>query len=264
MITILFACIYAFLGSLAGITAGLLGVGGGVVTVPCLFFLLHQTGMGKEEAIRSAVATSLLCTTVNSAAAAYFHYRNKQIERKILRYMLPGILPGAAVGSLLITKISGSLLTEIFGIFSLGVALRFLFPAGDGSTRFRKIPGTWSLCFLGTLISSGANLLGVGGGVFTVPLLGFFGCDLKKTTATSSCLSFFISGAGSAFLLYETFVMDGNGPDYIRLFPFSMIAIFGVLFSHYGVRLSHKLPESITRKIFSLAMFLVAGFMLFR
>ncbi len=254
---------YAFIGTIAGIIGGMLGIGGGAVTVPSLFFLFSFMGFPKETTMQWAVATSLACTAVNAFAASYFHNRKKTIDWAIVRKMLPGIIIGSVIGSLLVTIVSGFFLKVLFGLFAFSIAVRFMKTDNAFESEPQNFPGRILFSIWGTIISCLSNLLGVGGGIFVIPLLTFYRFNPRKSIGTSSCLSFLISSLGIVFFLSKSNFSIKDHASYIYLPAFFIIGFCSVLSSRYGVRLAGALPLPVIRKTFAGAMIIAGIFMVF-
>ena len=125
-----FAAILAVAGSLAGIIAGLLGVGGGIVIVPVLFYLLPFAEVPEEVRMHLAVATSLATIISTSIVSARSHYKRGGVDVALLKRVAPGVVIGVIIGVLVGTAVSAKALTAVFGCVALLVAIHMAFFKG--------------------------------------------------------------------------------------------------------------------------------------
>ncbi len=260
--TLLAVLAYVLTGAIAGVVGGLLGIGGGVIIVPSLLFLLSFSDLPKDHLMHIAIGTSLACSCINALAATHFHNKHKKVDWIAIYKIIPGVAIGSILGSFIAVHISSSLLQLIFGVFLLGLSfyfMKFKRPLKEAAVIHPKII-VFSLW--GSLISCLSNLLGIGGGIFMVPLLTLYHFSLKKVIGTSSCLSFFISFFGTLFFLYKAYFSTSEGSEYIYLPAFLIIGISGTCTAFYGVKLAQILPSPITRRIFALFMGIVGIFMI--
>ena len=126
VVVILLSCV--LLGSVVGILAGMLGIGGGLIIVPVLSYLLvHLLGMTTETVMPVAIATSLSTIVFTSMSSAYAHYRLGNIQKNIVLYTGMGIAVGAIIGAQIASHISGELLKDIFAVLVILIAAQMIF-----------------------------------------------------------------------------------------------------------------------------------------
>lgn len=259
--TLLSIIAYIAIGSLAGITGGLLGIGGGVIIVPSLLFLFSFLGFPKEHLMHIAIGTSLACTTINAFAATYFHNRQNKVDWVAIRKITPGVAIGSILGALIAIHISSSLLQVIFGFFLLGIALQFMKTKKQKEQKEVIYPRMLVFSIWGSFVSCLSNLLGIGGGIFMIPLLTFYHFHPRKIIGTSSCLSFLISFFGTLFFIYKAYYSNSGSSGYIYFPAFLIIGIFGTCTAFYGVKLAQTISLSLIRKIFAISMLTIGIFM---
>ena len=114
-------------GVFAGILAGLLGVGGGIVIVPVLFFLFQSFGVSPESAMLVATATSLATIVPTSISSIGAHRKKGNVDFDLLKHWAPFILIGVLIGSYTVTRVNGTILTLLFGVIATLSALNMLF-----------------------------------------------------------------------------------------------------------------------------------------
>ena len=158
---------------IAGVLAGLLGVGGGIVIVPVLFWIFDALGVGGPLAMTVSVATSLACIIPISFTSARSHKRRGNLDGELFSRWAPWIFIGALVGGLLSFVLGGSELRLIFGAVALLVAINMALPKpinlGAALPVSRLVQGA-----MAWVIGVFSALMGIGGGTLTVPTLSMF------------------------------------------------------------------------------------------
>lgn len=256
--------LYLVIGAGAGVIGGLLGIGGGVIVVPSLLFVFSLLGLPKDHIMHLVIGTSLACTAINALSATYFHNKHKKVDWLVVGKILPGVVLGSLGGSLMAKSVPGHFLQVIFGAFALCFSIH-LIRSQLSLVKKRTIhPKMRVLSTWGFLVSCLSNLLGVGGGIFMVPLLTHYHFNARKVIGTSSCLSFCVSFLGALLFLRKTEFITPLSYGYIYLPAFFAIAVSGSITSIYGVKLAQRLSISLIRKIFAFAMFSVGVFMIFK
>lgn len=255
--------LYWVLGIVAGLLAGLLGVGGGAIIVPALFFIFYKMGFDHFSIMSFCAATSLSAMIITGMISSISHIRKKGFDWSIIASLVPGLLVGAICGVFVSTRLHGSILAKIFGIVILVLGIYLFFPKFP-EFRFgkfsqpKKIILSYGLGFL-------SALLGIGGGVFAVPLLMGFELSFRKSAAISSAITFIIALIGTTGYLIVGWnhVTTPLSLGYIYLPAFFLISFGTVISSPIGVRLTYILPKEILKKIFSIVLIMTAIVMLF-
>jgi len=249
---------FSLVGAVAGVIAGLFGIGGGVVIVPALIVALNQQGVDPVVVVHLAIGTSLGIITVTGASSALGHWKKGSVAFDLLRQMLPGLMLGAVLGGLIADQLPAELLERYFGVFMLLLAFRMLFarPPKEG----RQPVGLPAMFAAGGMIGSISALFGIGGGVLNVPWLARNGASMARAVGTSAACGLPIAAMGAA-----TFVFTGQGQStlpaystgYLYWPAFVGIAVFSVPCARLGVRLAHYLSPQLLKRLFALLMLLV-------
>lgn len=258
---ILIAC--SALGIVAGILAGMLGIGGGVVIVPALIFILGIQDFPAEYLVISAVATSLCTIIFTSISAARAQIRRQAVDWQIFRGWSLTVVLGSFASGFIAAHIPATVLEIGIACFLLLVALIMLSRwVPDPSRTMPGRPGTAGLgLFSGTL----SGLAGIGGGNVMVPLMVFFNVPMQRAVATSSTLGFplaLVGTLGYAVSGWNTNITDWS-LGYVYVPAAASIALFTVLTAPLGVALSHRIPAATLKRGFGAFLLLVAGRMLF-
>jgi uncharacterized membrane protein YfcA len=251
-------------GVFAGLLAGLLGVGGGIVIVPVLFFLFQSFGVSADSAILVATATSLATMIPTSLSSIRAHRQKNNVDVALLQRWSPFIVSGVLAGSWLVTRIDGKWLTLLFGVIALLSALNMLLRTGKAAL-FSQLPGTSAQRVMGCGIGFFSSMVGIGGGTISVPLLTLYNYPAHKAVGTASAIGLLIALPGALTLL-----VFGNTPNdapvgtvgLVNLLGFGCIVPLTVLFAPIGAALAAKLDGAKLKKIFAIVLLCTGGRML--
>ncbi|TRW98276.1 sulfite exporter TauE/SafE family protein [Paracoccus sp. M683] len=239
-------------GIAGGVLAGLLGVGGGIVIVPALYFALTLTGMEGDIAMKIAVGTSLATIVFTSLASSWGHYRKGAIDMELLRLWAPSILVGVVVGSLLGGYVSGNVLVAVFATVALIVSADMILRKGRADPQPRGFSKpVWA--FFGVITGTLSAMMGIGGGTIGVPLLNFLGYDIRRAVGTSAAIGFLIGVPGAIIYAGTGLGVDGLPPfslGYVNLLAAAVITPLTTTFSQLGVKLAHSIPRRTLRLAF--------------
>ena len=247
-------------GAFAGILAGLLGVGGGIVIVPVLFFLFQSFGVSPESAMVVATATSLATIVPTSISSIRSHNQKGNVDFDLLKRWAAFILIGVLAGSWLVTRVDGAWLTVLFGVIATLSALNMLFRTGK-SSLFQQLPGNTGQTAMGTSIGFFSSMVGIGGGTISVPLLTLYNYPAHKAVGTAAAIGLIISlpGALTMLLLGSTPTDAPVGTlGLVNLVGFLCIVPLTVLFAPIGASLAAKLDGAKLKKVFAVVL-LITG-----
>lgn len=243
-------------GIFAGILAGLLGVGGGIVIVPVLFFLFQGFGVSPESAMLIATATSLATIIPTSISSIRSHNQKGNVDFDLLKRWAIFILAGVLVGSWLVTRVDGTWLTILFGVIATLSALNMLFRTGK-SALFQQLPGNAGQTTMGTSIGFFSSLVGIGGGTISVPLLTLYNYPAHKAVGTAAAIGLIISLPGALTML-ALGVTPVDAPvgtfGLINLIGFICIVPLTVLFAPVGASIAAKLDANKLKKVFAVVL----------
>jgi len=245
-------------GVFAGILAGLLGVGGGIVIVPVLFFLFQSFGVSPESAMLVATATSLATIVPTSISSIRSHHQKGNVDFDLLKRWAAFIFIGVMGGSWLVTRVDGTILTMMFGVIAVLSALNMLFRAGK-SALYQKLPGKAGQTVMGTSIGFFSSMVGIGGGTISVPLLTLYNYPTHKAVGTAAAIGLIISlPAALTMLTLGSTPSDAPAGTFglVNLFGFLCIVPLTVLFAPVGVSLAAKLDAVKLKRIFALVLLL--------
>ena len=251
--------IYLALGAVAGLLAGLLGVGGGLVIVPVLFLVFTHLGFDQSLLMHMAIATSLSTIVLTSLTSSYAHHRHGAVQWRDVWLLAPGMLLGAALGALVADELSNTVLKHFFAVFEILVALQVLLSLSPEGSN--KTPG-YGLVSIAGLITGGLSaILGSGGGTLTVPFLLWCGRSIRHAVATSAVCGFPIALSGSLFYILsgidEQQALPAHSVGYLYWPAFLSISVSSLLFAPLGAKLAHSLPVATLKKTFAALLFII-------
>lgn len=255
--------LYLLTGVFAGIASGLLGVGGGLIIVPVLYFVFAAQGLPTESLMHLALATSLATIIITSISSTRAHHQRQAVLWPVVLRFAPGILLGAWLGGVLAARISSETLKPVFGVFELLVALYMFsqYKPVQHDTRISTARSTGG----GLIIGAVSALVGIGGGSLSVPFLLWHGIAMRRAVATSAAVGLPIAVAGTAAYIYsgwqQTFLAQGRIEPtlgYVHLTAFVSIIATSFIFAPLGAKLAHSLPETTLKRVFALFLSAIA------
>lgn len=251
--------LYLLTGAAAGVSAGLLGIGGGLIIVPILFFIFSAQPAASTHVMHMALATSLATIVVTSVSSAWAHNKRGAVLWPIVFNLSPGIVIGAWLGAMLASTLASDLLRPIFGVFELMVAIHLLINFKPG-THTTSISGIRSITG-GVVIGGISSIVGIGGGTLTVPFLLWHNITIRNAVASSAACGFPIAVAGTAAYVVSGWNIEGLPAymlGYVNLPAFVLIIITSMITAPAGASLAHQIPERTLRLIFALFLIVLS------
>lgn len=246
-------------GAVSGVLAGLLGVGGGIVIVPVLYFVFQSLGMDSVGAMSLATGTSLATIVPTSMSSIRSHNHRKNIDWNLIRAWWLWIFLGVILGALAASKINSTLFVMLFSLISGGVSIRMLLNTHQEGRA--KLPSVKIQKAVASLLGFLSVMIGIGGGTLGVPTLSKFNFVMHRAVGTASVFGLIIALPGSIImLLLGTIPADSPVGTYgfVNLPSFLVIVPLTVLFAPVGVWLAHKLNATTLKKVFSVMLLLVS------
>jgi uncharacterized membrane protein YfcA len=252
------------MGVVAGFFSGLLGIGGGLVIVPGLYFGLQSMGYEATHLMHVAIGTSLASILPTGLSSARAHYKRGAVRMDIFRAIAPGTLIGSLAGVVTAGHVGGSGLQAVFGIAVLLVAaIMFADPA-----RFRlmkDVPGQPLILFIGVFVGILASLMGIAGALLCVPFLVMCGVAMHAAVGTSSAIGMTVSLPAAIGFIFIGMNVDTGIPltlGYVNMLAFAMIVPFSVMTAPWGAKAAHAMDVGRLRRVFAVFMVLIATKML--
>lgn len=256
--------IFLATGAFAGLLAGLFGIGGGMVMVPILAFLLPARGVPEAVVMQVSVATSMAVIAVTSLSSTYSHHRRGGVRWDLFWRFAPGLVCGAVLGAYTAHLMPGLALKRIVGAGALLTAIQLFFGSErKGASKAR--PHDAELLAAGGIIGWLSSLIGIGGGSLTAPYLSLRGTPMIQSVGTAAAAGMPIAWAGTAGFIaagWNSEWVPQPALGYVSLSGFGGLAIASVLAAPWGARLAHGLPQKTLRRAFAVMLALVAAVML--
>lgn len=246
------------IGVFAGVIAGMLGVGGGIVLVPAFFYMFEHLGFAGPQLMQVCVATSLATIMATSMRSVMAHHRKGAVDWVVLRQWAPFIVIGAIAGVFVASYLKSSTLTAIFGTLAMIAGLYMAF--GRDSWRVAQtMPAQPTRGLLATLIGFFSVLMGIGGGTFGVPMMTLYNTPIHRAVATASGFGMLIAVPSVAGFL---FLQVDQAPPYtigaINIPAFLLVVGTTYLATPWGVKLAHSMNPKPLKRAFAVFLVLVA------
>ena len=259
LINLLFVLAVAAAG--AGFMAGLLGVGGGIVMVPALYYAFTVLDFDIVTRMHLSVGTSLAIIIPTSIISTMTHKEYDAVDFKMVRSFGVFILAGVIGGTFLAVNLKTPSLVLFFSIFALMVGLFFIFlreKLVDNPKQISAIVKNIS----GVIIGFISVPLGIGGGSLMVPFMRTFGYDIRKSIGTAAAVGFLIAVTGTITMITGGKIIDNvNTPysvGYINLLGFAVFVPVTMVMARIGAKVVHKIDKKLLSKIFGIFLILVS------
>jgi uncharacterized membrane protein YfcA len=253
-------------GAAAGILAGLLGVGGGIVIVPVLFQLLDTLGVSPDVSMHVAVGTSLTTIIATSISSARSHHKRGAIDMDLMKFWAPFVFIGALTGGVASRYIEGGNLSAIFGSVALAVSINMAIPKkivlSQGLPRSKLGNGA-----LAGAIGMFSSLMGIGGGTLTVPSLTMFSYPVHRAVGTAAAFGLVIAIPASLGFVWSGWDAPGRPPyslGYVNVPAAVVIFSTSVFTAPIGARIAHSINAQALKIAFAVFLAIVAIRMLAR
>lgn len=247
-------------GAVAGVLAGLLGVGGGIVIVPALYHIFSYLGVDPEVRMHLAVGTSLATIIPTSIRSVMAHNAKGNFDSTLFRGWVPGIVIGVLLGTWLATEADFTVLTLVFASVALLVALYMAFGNTDWHID-KNLPPNPDSSVIAIVVGAISAMMGIGGGTLSVPILNLYGVPIHRAVGTAAGFGLVIAIPGTL-----GFMIGGWGnpllPDfslgYVNWLGFLLIVPATVLMVPLGAKLAHSLSQTGLRRAFALFLGITA------
>lgn len=248
------------IGAFAGLLAGLLGVGGGIVLVPAFFYTFQTLGYGGPQLMQMCLATSLATIMVTSLRSVLSHNKKGAVDWDILKSWAPGIAIGAIIGVSIAARLSSTLLQGIFGV--LGIIIGAYLGFGKSNWRLgQAMPGGLRRAVMSPVLGFMSVLMGIGGGSFGVPLMTLFNIPIHRAVATAAGFGMTIAVPSVMGFLLLTIAPEQRPPftlGAVNLVAFFIVIAMTLITAPIGVKLAHAMDPKPLRRIFAVFLTLVA------
>jgi uncharacterized membrane protein YfcA len=261
------AVVVAAAGLGAGLLAGLLGVGGGIILVPALDYAFGVAGVADGLRMHLAVGTSLASIVPTAIVSARSHRLRGAVDGDLARRWSPPIALGAALGSIIAASLHGRTLSGIFAVVALLVALRMIWRSGDGAVGGDRDATHWRWLPIPVGIGAVSALMGIGGGTLSVPVMTWLGRPVHRAVGTSAWFGLWIAVPAAAGYAWLGRGLPGLPPlsiGYVNLIALAVLLPSTTVAAPLGARVAHGLSRRQLSLAFGAFLLLTAARMAYR
>ncbi|HKB83261.1 MAG TPA: sulfite exporter TauE/SafE family protein [Burkholderiales bacterium] len=255
--------VYLVMGLFVGFFAGMLGIGGGLILVTLMVYLFTLQGFPADRVLHLALGTSISSIVFTSISSLRAHHRHGAVRWDILRMAVPGLVIGTLLGTVVADLLKSKYLAIFFVIFVYYSAVQMFSNVRPKPTR--QLPGKAGMTAVSVAVGVVSSLVGVGGGVMTIPWMNFCNVPMRQAIGTSAALGLPIAIAGTV-----GFIITGLGKDHLPPLSLGYVylpALVGIVIGTFvtvpwGAKMAHSMPVTRLTKIFAVILFILATRML--
>ena len=259
--------IYLLIGAIAGFTAGLFGVGGGLIIVPILYIVFTQMNYDANVIMHVAVGTSLATIIVTSISSVMAHHKKGAVLWQVFRNLAPGLVLGSFMGAGIADLMSGQHLQLVIGVFAVWMAYKMFRGAHALVDANRHLPSPPLQFVAGGGIGVASAIFGIGGGSLTVPYLNRHGVVMQKAVATSAACGLPIAVAGALGFMWfgaKEQIDVPNTIGYVHIYAFLGISVMSFITAKFGAKVAHRLSPAMLKKCFAGLMVVVGCYFIYK
>jgi len=253
--------VLAISAAVAGFMAGLLGVGGGIIMVPALYYAFTVLDFDIATRMHLSVGTSLAIIIPTSVISTKTHMEYNAVDFKMVKSFGIFIIIGVVLGTFLAVNLRTPSLVLFFSIFAFMVGLFFIFLREKLVENPKKISEIIKN-ISGILIGFISVPLGIGGGSLMVPFMRTFGYDIRKSIGTAAAVGFLISLSGTITMIAGGKIINNvNTPfsiGYINLLGFIVFVPVTMIMARLGAKAVYKINKKLLSKIFGTFLIIVS------
>ena len=249
-----------------GFFAGLFGIGGGLITVPFLFFIFEALGIDKIYLMHLAVGTSFAIIIPTSIVSVLTHNKQKSVDKNIVQsyglFVVIGVLLGTTFAALMKTKVLVIFFTIV--VFFLGTYL--LLNANEHKISKKKFGLPYRIIF-GIISGFISAPMGIGGAVMNVPILKYFGYPIKKAIGSAASIGFIIALSGAIGFWFSGSVLNTKLPfsfGFINVPAFLIFIPITMLMAKVGANSAHKIDKAKLQMFFGIFLYIVGTIFIIR
>ena len=259
--------IYLLIGAIAGFTAGLFGVGGGLIIVPILYIVFTQMNYDANVIMHVAVGTSLATIIVTSISSVMAHHKKGAVLWQVFRNLAPGLVLGSFMGAGIADLMSGQHLQLVIGVFAVWMAYKMFRGAHVLVDANRHLPSPPLQFVAGGGIGVASAIFGIGGGSLTVPYLNRHGVVMQKAVATSAACGLPIAVAGALGFMWfgaKEQIDVPNTIGYVHIYAFLGISVMSFITAKFGAKVAHRLSPVMLKKCFAGLLVVVGCYFIYK
>ena len=255
-----FLLIMAVTAVFAGFFAGFFGIGGGIITVPCLFYIFGAVGMDKSFIMHLAVGTSFAIIVPTAIMSVYTHYKHKAVDFSVVRNYGIFVVVGVIIGTFFAASMHTKSLVLFFSIVMYLLALNLIFLKDKAKMRLKF--SLLQRTVFGFIVGFVSSLMGIGGAIMNVPILKFVGYTINKAIGSAASIGFLISVFGCLGFLITGMLIKIDMPlsaGFINIPAFLIFIPITILMARVGATTVHKMKREIITRLFGFFLIIIAS-----
>ena len=237
-----------------GFSAGFFGIGGGLISVPVLFYVFESLGLNKDYIMHLAVGTSFSIIVPTSISSVLTHKKFNAVDFSIVKsfglFVIIGVILGTFFASTLKTQnliLFFSIVTFFLGIYLIFIKDKKVNTASNFKIHYKAIFG-----FISGFISA---QMGIGGAIMNVPVLKFFGYNINKAIGSAAAIGFLIAITGTIGFLLAGNYKGIDAPlsiGFVNIGAFVIFVPITIFMARLGAKTVNKIDKKLITKLFGL------------
>ena len=244
----------------AGFFAGFFGIGGGIITVPCLFYIFGSVGIDKSYIMHLAVGTSFAIIVPTAIMSVFTHYKHKAVDFNVLKTYGIFVVIGVIFGSFFAASMNTKSLILFFSLVMYLLALNLIFLKDKTNIKLKF--NLFQRTSLGFIVGFVSSLMGIGGAIMNVPILKFVGYSINKAIGSAASIGFLISVFGCLGFLTSGLLIKTDIPlstGFINIPAFLIFIPITIIMAKIGATTVHKIKKEIIAKLFGFFLIIIAS-----
>ena len=244
----------------AGFFAGFFGIGGGIITVPCLFYIFGAVGIDKSFIMHLAVGTSFAIIVPTAMMSVFTHYKHKAVDFGVVKTYGIFVVIGVVIGTFFAASMNTKSLVLFFSVIMYLLALNLIFL--KDKTKIKLKFNLLQRTVLGFIVGFVSSLMGIGGAIMNVPILKFVGYTINKAIGSAASIGFLIAVFGCLGFLISGIMIKTDIPlstGFINIPAFLIFIPITIVMAKVGATTVHKMKKEIIAKLFGLFLIIIAS-----
>ena len=243
-----------------GFVAGLFGIGGGLITVPFLYYIFNQIGIDQEYIMHLAVGTSFAIIIPTSIASVLTHHKFNAVDFNIVKNYGFFVILGVIIGTVFAATLKTKSLVLFFSIILLFLGIHLFFIKERNQSVINEMKLQYKI-ILGSIVGFISAIMGIGGAIMNVPILKFFGYSINKAIGSAAAIGFFIASFGALGFLISGNYLNTNLPlsiGFISIPAFLIFIPITTFMARVGAKTVHRIDKKKINKLFGIFLIIVA------
>lgn len=257
---IFFVVVMAVSAAPVGFMAGLFGIGGGLITVPVLFYIFNNIGLDQAFIMHLAVGTSFAIIIPTSIISTMTHMKFKAVDFYVVKTFGAFVVLGVILGTVFAASLKTASLILVFSIIMMFFGIYFLISKEKLNPVERKINLIYRIIF-GFLSGFLSALMGIGGGIINAPILKMFGYPINVAIGSSAALGFLIALVAAFGFIITGNYLEVDAPlslGFVNIPTFLIFVPITTLMAKIGARTVHKVNKQLVGKLFGIFLFILS------